>query len=123
MDNALLEKIKNAGQLQILRFYDELSEAEKNAFDAQLDAVNWHSLPELAENYVLKRPETAIPDDLAPAKYFPLDPPDSATAELYERADAEMGLQQSKRDQIINIYLGMFSFLIPFAISLKLSLS
>ncbi len=89
MDNALLEKIKNAGQLQILRFYDELSEAEKNAFDAQLDAVNWHSLPELAENYVLKRPETAIPDDLAPAKYFPLDPPDSATAELYERADAE----------------------------------
>ncbi len=38
---------------------------------------------------------------------------------LYERADSELGLQQSKRDQIITIYLGIFTFLTPFAISLK----
>ncbi len=39
---------------------------------------------------------------------------------LYERANAELGLQQSKRDQIITIYLAMFSFLIPFALSMEI---
>ncbi len=39
---------------------------------------------------------------------------------LYERADAELGLQQSKRDQIITIYLAIFSFLIPFALSMEI---
>lgn len=38
---------------------------------------------------------------------------------LYEQANAELGLQQSKRDQIITIYLTMFSFLLPFSISIK----
>lgn len=37
---------------------------------------------------------------------------------LYERAFSELGLQQSKRDQIVTLYLAMFSFLIPFALSL-----
>lgn len=37
----------------------------------------------------------------------------------YERAYAELGLQQTKRDQIITLYLAMFSFLIPFALSLE----
>ncbi len=36
---------------------------------------------------------------------------------LHERAIAELTLQQSKRDQIITVYLAMFSFLIPFALS------
>lgn len=89
MDNALLEKIKAAGQLQLLRFYDELSPEEKSAFDKQLAAVNWESLPALAADYVLKRPGTAIPDDLAPAEFFPLDPPDAEISELYKQADAE----------------------------------
>lgn len=39
---------------------------------------------------------------------------------LYERATDELGLQQSKRDQIITVYLAMFSFLIPFALSLDI---
>ena len=37
----------------------------------------------------------------------------------YERAYAELGLQQTKRDQIITLYLAMFSFLIPFALSME----
>lgn len=39
--------------------------------------------------------------------------------QLYERAINELGLQQSKRDQLLTIYLAMFSFLIPFALSLE----
>ena len=37
---------------------------------------------------------------------------------LYSLANAELGLQQSKRDQIIGIYLVMFYFLLPFALSM-----
>ena len=39
---------------------------------------------------------------------------------LYAQASAELGLQQSKRDQIITLYLAMFSFLLPFALSMEL---
>lgn len=38
---------------------------------------------------------------------------------LYEQANAELGLQQTKRDQIITVYLTMFSFLLPFSISIQ----
>ena len=38
---------------------------------------------------------------------------------LYSRAFSELGLQQTNRDQIITLYLAMFSFLIPFALSME----
>lgn len=38
---------------------------------------------------------------------------------LYEHAHSELSLQQNKRDQIITIYLALFSFIIPFALSLQ----
>lgn len=37
---------------------------------------------------------------------------------LYEHTHSELSLQQSKRDQIITTYLALFSFLIPFSLSL-----
>ncbi len=39
---------------------------------------------------------------------------------LYERAYEELALQQAKRDQIITIYLAVFSFLVPFALSMDI---
>lgn len=33
--------------------------------------------------------------------------------ELYEKTVAELGLQQTKRDQIITVYIALFAFLIP----------
>lgn len=38
---------------------------------------------------------------------------------LYEHTHSELSLQQNKRDQIITIYLALFSFIIPFALSLE----
>lgn len=38
-------------------------------------------------------------------------------AELYNRAHSELSLQQTKRDQIITVYIAIASFLIPFALS------
>ena len=39
---------------------------------------------------------------------------------IYEHAHSELSLQQSKRDQIITIYLALCSFLIPFALGEKI---
>lgn len=36
---------------------------------------------------------------------------------LFEQCNNELGLQQKKRDQIITLYLAIFSFLVPFALS------
>ncbi len=38
---------------------------------------------------------------------------------LYRQTHSELSLQQSKRDQIITVYLALFSFLIPFSLSLS----
>ena len=45
------------------------------------------------------------------------DSPKYDLAMLYERCVEEMTLQQAKRDQIFTLYLAMFSFLVPFALS------
>lgn len=43
--------------------------------------------------------------------------------DIYDHAHSELSLQQSKRDQIITIYLALCSFLLPFALGKDISLS
>ncbi|MBE6376135.1 MAG: UDPGP type 1 family protein [Lentisphaerae bacterium] len=89
----MCENLKNAiiaaGQEHLLRFIDELSPVEKAAYIEQLTAVDWQQIPSLAAEYVLKRPEVSIPDDLTPAQFFPLLAKDEAMSELYAKADAK----------------------------------
>ena len=89
MDENLKKMISDAGQEHLLCYIDELSAEEKRVFIEQLAAVDWPQIPQLAADYVLKRPEISIPADLTPAQFFPLTPADSATAELYAAADAK----------------------------------
>lgn len=86
IDAGVLSGIKAAGQLQVLRFWDELDEAGRQKLAEQLAAINWQELPGLIRDYVINKPRTVIPDDLAPASFFPLVPKDDKTAELYRRA-------------------------------------
>ncbi len=88
IDAALHRKIEKAGQSEVLRYWNELDHAGKCRLASQLAAVNFDELPELIRDYVLNRPKTVIPPDLAPASYFPLLPDDMATRELYNRATA-----------------------------------
>lgn len=93
----LNQRIAAAGQQHLLRFFDELTPEEQTGFIAQLEAVDWESLPALAADYVLKRPETAIPDDLAPAEYFRLSDP--ASASRFRDAE-ERGIELLKQGKI-----------------------
>ena len=82
----LPEEIKSAiiaaGQEHLLS-YDSAELA------AQLCAIDWKALPELITNYVLRKPEVSIPDDVKPAPYFPLVPRNSAEEERKNAAFAK----------------------------------
>ena len=59
--------IEKAGQSHLLA-------CESDALAEQLAAIDWENLPRLIADYVLKKPEVSIPDDVQPAPYFPLVP-------------------------------------------------
>ena len=72
-----------------MKFRSGLSQESRRRLDAQLEALPWDELDDLIERYVVNRPVTHIPGDLAPAPYFPLKPADREMAAYYERARAE----------------------------------
>ncbi len=91
-----LEMLKKYGQEQVLQFWDELDETGKKQLSAQLDAIDLEHLTELAQEYVMQKPETSIPNDLSPAPFFPLHPRNKEQEELYKKAE------KNGRDLIAN---------------------
>ena len=86
IDPVIYRKVEQAGQLEVLRFWDKLDDAGKRRLCQQLSELNFDELSALIRDYVLKRPDTDIPNDLTPAKYYPLRPGDADTEALYRRA-------------------------------------
>ena len=84
----LFAKLSAAGQEQVLAYWNELSDAERQELASQLDAIDFVELGKLIQSYVLQRPKTEIPEDLGPAPYFPLVPRDAEQQALYDRARA-----------------------------------
>ena len=85
IDIELEKRILAAGQEHLLRYFNELDDAGREKLTGQLAEINWEKIPFLAKEYVLKRPETAIPEDLAPADYYRLQGND----ELFARAETK----------------------------------
>ena len=84
----LRQSAEVAGQGQIFRFWDELDDAGKTQLAAQIAELDFEELNDLAEDYVIKRPETAIPAALAPAPFYPAVPRNDAEAAYYAQAAA-----------------------------------
>ena len=84
----LRQSAEAAGQGQVFRFWDELDDAGKAQLSAQLAELNFAELNDLAADYVVKRPETAIPADLAPAPFFPAEPRNEEEKAYYAKAVA-----------------------------------
>ena len=98
IDTQLEKSIIAAGQEQVLKYWNELDEQGQKQLAGQLENINFSELSRLIPEYVTSRPKTAIPDDLAPAPYFPMEPADSKQAELYAKAEARgMELLKSGR--------------------------
>ena len=84
----LRQSAEAAGQGQIFRFWDKLDDAGKTQLAAQIAELDFEELNDLAADYVIKRPETAIPADLAPAPFYPAVPRNDAEAAYYAQAAA-----------------------------------
>ena len=74
-------------QTQLLTFYDELSQDEQEVLLEQIEAHDWDELSNLIENYVVNKPDDALPDPekINPAPYYPLEP-SAELKEKYEQA-------------------------------------
>ena len=80
--------IEKAGQSHLLEYSSGL-------LAAQLEEIDWESLPELIQNYVVNKPQMTIPEDLQPAPYFPLVPRNKAEEEKKAHAKA-LGIELLK---------------------------
>lgn len=87
MKNALAELLEKHDQTQLLAFWNTLDEAGKDKLAAQINDIDFDTLDTLIADYVLRRPETAIPDDLKPAPFFPLVPAGEKQAAYYAEAE------------------------------------
>jgi phosphate transport system regulatory protein PhoU len=68
------ERLEAIDQAHVLTYFEELAPAEQHALLEQINDIDLAALPQLIETYVRRTPEIAIPDDLAPAPYYPADP-------------------------------------------------
>jgi UDP-N-acetylglucosamine/UDP-N-acetylgalactosamine diphosphorylase len=91
-------KLQAAGQAHVLRFFDSLSDAAKQKLIAQLQQLDLQNLASLAEQYVKRKPEVALPKEIQPAKAYPRTA-DAANRSLYQQA-AERGAQLLRSGKI-----------------------
>ncbi len=89
MQESLRKRIEAAGQAHLLAHYDAADAAAQAKLEAQFSVIDWEALPGLIAGYVLKRPETAIPADLAPAPFFPFPARTPEQEKLYAEATAK----------------------------------
>ena len=82
----LLSLIGDSGQVHILAFWNELNDSEKATLAEQIQLIDFSSVNNWVNSYVLNKPEQHIPADLEPADYFSIAPETEALEALYENA-------------------------------------
>ena len=95
----LKNSIATAGQEHLLQYWNELDEASQQQLAGQLGDINFAELARLIPEYVLNRPQTEIPADLAPAPYFPMEPETAEQKDLYAKASAR-GIELLKSGRV-----------------------
>ncbi len=83
----LKDVLTRYGQLQVLRFFDELDGCGRKKLLGQLEELDFASLDRLIKDYVLKKPDFKLPEKLDPAPFFPVNPRSEAEADYYRRAE------------------------------------
>lgn len=76
-ESDVMERLRSLGQAHIRHHAERLSAAERAALLEQVRGLPLDDLPELVREYVLRKPETELPEDLEPVTYYPHDATDS----------------------------------------------
>ena len=90
--NSILEKLEKYGNKQVAESLRLLSGNELENLRKQLEELDLDELASLAEIYVKKKTAISIPDDLAPAEFFPFPAKTEEEKAFYEKA-----VQEGKR--------------------------
>ena len=77
------------GQTRLADAWDKMSDAARAKLEKQLADLDFDDLDRLIREYVLKKPETEIPADLAPAPFFRMNPENEQQKEYYRKAEAK----------------------------------
>jgi UDP-N-acetylglucosamine/UDP-N-acetylgalactosamine diphosphorylase len=80
------ETLREIGQEQVLRFWDDLDEAGRARLAGQLEALDLEAVAELAESHVRDKVPFELPRAIEPANALSREPRDEAERRLY--ADA-----------------------------------
>jgi len=93
----IIEKVKEAGQEAVLRFWSELTESQKQTLVAQLAEIDFGFLEELKSSFLQKN-KNELHDKLEPARFVQL-PETHAEKSVFERA-GEIGRQALKNGKV-----------------------
>ncbi len=74
-------------QSHVLKFYDELNEAQREQLLAQVEGIDWPEVGRLIESHVLNAPPLHLPKNIEPAPCYPQTPGDDQ-ADRYREAKA-----------------------------------
>lgn len=89
MYQELYDKLSQYNQQHLLKFWHELDSNSQEQLSSQLKAIDWDSLLEQTNEYVLSKPSLNVPHNLEPAPYFPAVAKNEQQVELYHRALAK----------------------------------
>ncbi len=67
-------RLRRIGQEHVLRFSDDLSDAEHHALLKQIESLDLDAVPRWIDEYVRTRPGSETPSDLEPVRAYPRDP-------------------------------------------------
>ncbi len=88
--DSIRQTLEAAGQGHLLTFADDLDEAPRAGLLAQINAIDFGSIPGLVDKYVTTDSHFEVPADLEPAPFYPRDP--SSEARPWDReAMAKIG--------------------------------
>lgn len=95
---SIAHRLEIVGQGHLLRFYDQLGDAQKRALLEQINGLDIESLPRLVSEYVFSKPATPLPAEVMPAPFYPRDPesPSRAWNEAAFRASGERMLREGR---------------------------
>ena len=85
----IMETLRKYGQDFVASKLESLSGEARAKLEKQLSEIDFAELSELIRDYVLQKPVTEIPADLAPAPFFPFPAKDEAQKAYYEKARKE----------------------------------
>lgn len=84
--SVIRRQLSEIGQQHVLRFWNQLSESQRNKLVSQLDSLDLDNIAELIETQVKRKAAVALPKDIKPVNAYPRVP-DASRRQLY--ADAE----------------------------------